>query len=318
MAGALGAVSGVASVVGGLFGKSSADKVQLPPNFYAPYLSDAASGAYGAISNFANNPAASYGNETFPQAQGIANNYLNTPTTQPAIQGAETAMQMGQQGAQTQYGYGQGMSGYGASLLPYATQIVNMGLDPQNEMYNRNLHNQTEQTRASLAARGLNTSPYGAGVENKSLSDFNIDWANTALQRAQAGATGGAALANTGGNFITQGQALAAQAPGSYYTASMYPYQTATGIANNQFGALNSAQGVAQGGQQLAQSPIDAYLKFLQGGQSAATSQGNQQLAQANLGFNQNQTLGSNVGTGLQQLGKADWSWMKNLGGVTG
>ena len=37
--------------------------------------------------------------------------------------------------------------------------------------------------RMTRTARGLGMSPYGAGVENKALSDFNIDWQNQQLQR---------------------------------------------------------------------------------------------------------------------------------------
>ena len=311
MAAALPAISAGASVIGGLFGKSSANKVQPPPNFYAPYASQAAEAAFSGIQNM---PGADWSTTAIPGATNIYNAAMNNPGQGAATAGANSAMGMGQQGAGTMYGYGQGMSGYGANLLPYAQQIINMGLDPQQQMYDRTLHNVTEQTRAGLAARGLGMTPYGAGVENKALSDFNIDWNNTALNRAATGAQAGGQLAGRGGDFITQGQALAGQAPGAYYTASMYPYATYSGMNADQLKALTGATGVVQGAQNLAATPIEAYLRMVQGGQTAANANATFGLNQAKMGFDQNQTLGSNLGQGLQGLGKADWSWMKNMG----
>ncbi len=70
----------------------------------------------------------------------------------------------------------------------YATQGANAGFDPQNALYARTLGQVTDQTRAGLAARGLNTSGVGQGIENSAISNFNIDWQNNLLGRMNTGA----------------------------------------------------------------------------------------------------------------------------------
>jgi len=311
MGAALGIIGPALSIGGALFGSDTASQVQLPPQFYMPNMGQAADNAYSAIGNI---PGANLGQWSTPQAQNIGQNIVNNPGIPSAQQGSWGAQALGQGGALTQFGQGQNLSGAGANLLPYAAQVAQMGFDPQNQFYDRALHNMTEQTRAGLAARGIGMTPYGAGVENKALSDFNIDWQNTALARAAQGAGAAGGLTGAAGNAITSGQALAAQAPASYLTASMMPYQTYQTIGQGQLQGLQGAQGVAQGGQQLATTPIDAYLAYIGRGtsQQGANNQSAQLgLNQAQLGFNQNQTLGSNLGAGLQGLGKADWSWLK-------
>ena len=53
--------------------------------------------------------------------------------------------------------------------------VYNMGMDPQQALYDRTLQQLQDQTRVGEAARGVTMSPYGAGVENQNLQDFRVN-----------------------------------------------------------------------------------------------------------------------------------------------
>lgn len=307
-----GLASGGMSLAGGLFGKSNAGNVQLPPQFNMPNMQGAAEGAYSGIGNL---PATQYGQKFLPQYEQATQNLYNNPYAQGAQQGAVQAGQMGQQGAQNAFGAGQFQTGAGMSLVPYAGQIMNTAFDPQQALYARTVQQLQDQIRASGAARGIGMSPYGAGVENKGLSDFNIDWANQQLGRQTQGAGAAGALIGQAGQQIDQGQALQNTAPGLMQSATAMPYQTAQGIGQGQQQAISGLfQGAGQA-QGLAQTPIQDYLAYLGAGNQAGGVANNQAMVglnQANMGFQQNQTLGANVGAGMAGLANQNnWNWLK-------
>ena len=106
------------------------------------------------------------------------------------------------------------------------------------------------------------------------------------------------------------------------------PYQAGQTIGQGQQQAISS---LFQGGSQaqgLSQTPIQDNLAYLGVGNQAggvANQLGQLGLNQANLGFNQNQTLGQNLGAGLQGLGsQSNMNWLNNAfsnpfgGGSTG
>ncbi len=95
------------------------------------------------------------------------------------------------------------------ALWQAGQNTYNTSLDPQGDLYRRTQQQLQEQTRAAQSARGLAMSPYAAGIENKAMSDFNIDWANQQLNRQVAG-TG--AFSGAGNVAATAGIANNAQA----------------------------------------------------------------------------------------------------------
>ena len=113
-------------------------------------------------------------------------------------QAAQAGMSAGQQG--------QNMFGAGNAAM-------NMAFDPQNALYNRTAQQLQDQTRASQAARGIQTTPYGAGLENQAMSDFNINWQNNLLNRALSGIQAGSTAYGSGMNTIQGGYGLASQIP---------------------------------------------------------------------------------------------------------
>lgn len=106
-------------------------------------------------------------------------------------------------------GYGSSSAGPGtidnAPALQYGQQIMQTAMDPQKALYDRTQQQLQEQIRAGLAARGINTSGVGAGIENKGMSDFNIDWQNQQLGRQVAGAGAYTGLAGLAQNIANQG-----------------------------------------------------------------------------------------------------------------
>jgi hypothetical protein len=191
--------------------------------------------------------------------------------------------------------------GTAQSFLPYATQTLLTGFDPQNALYNQQFQLQTDQDRAAQAARGIATTPYGAGIENKANSDFNIAWQNAQLGRqAQAGQTSSGLLGaagtgtTTGLNTMIQGAQL--------------PYSTYNTIGGNQQGALNAYGQYGTGATNTANTQISDLLQYLGlGNQSAAVNNQNyaNQITAQNNQFNQMQTLGKNLGSSISGLGKA-------------
>jgi len=316
MAASIGAgaalLSAGSSIAGGLFGKSNAGNVQMPAPL--PYVPNAAGTAYNQIGTL---PATDWGRAYLPQYAASAEAAYNNPYAPGAQAGAITAGQMGQQGAINTFNTGQGIVGQGQSIVPYATSIANTAFDPQQALYNRTVQQLTDQVRSGEAARGIATSPYGAGVENKALSDFNIDWQNAQLARQIAGGNAYGALSGQSAQQQTQGLGLENAAPQFYNTASAMPYTTAQGITSDQMAALSKLFSGGSQGQTLAQTPIQDYLSYIQtatGAQNANTNTFNALLNQANAGFNQNQTLGAGIGSGLGiASNQNNWNWLNSV-----
>lgn len=313
VAGLAGAGMSLGSGIAGLIGGSSADNVQLPQMFQMPNMGAAANNAFTGIGNL---PATQYGQQFLPQYEQATQNLYNNPYAQGAQQGAVQAGQMGQAAGQNAFTGGLAQQQAGMQVLPYAQNIAQTAFDPQNALYARTLQQLQDQTRASEAARGVAMSPYGAGVENKALSDFNIDWQGTQLGRQATGAGAIGSLLSSGGNAINQGAAAQSTGANVFNQGSAMPYNTAQGIGQGQQQAISS---LFQGGSQaqgLAQAPIQDYMQYLGLGNQAggvANQLGQLGLNQAQLGFNQGQTLGSNVGAGLAGLGnKNNWSWLNS------
>lgn len=301
---------GAAGSIAGLFGGSPADNVQIPQSPYTPYMGPAVSAAYTGIQNL---PGTGLPGTVLPMAQNAAINLYNNPYAAWMQQGAGTAGQFGTTGAINAFNSGNTLTSAGGSLLPYASSVLQQGFDPQSELYNRTLQQMTDQTRAGEAARGISTTPYGAGVENQALGNFNIDWQNNQLNRMNTAATGAGNLIGQGGRAIIGGQGLAATAPGAYMTGASYPYNAYNTIGTSQFAGLESLLGIGSSAQSLAQTPIQDYLSFLGQGQTAGVQDASLGLTQAELGFNQMQKLGSNFGQSLYGLGNANWGALNNL-----
>lgn len=232
------------------------------------------------------------------QYQQQTQQLLNNPYAAGAQQSANDIAAMGVPIANASFAGASNLQGMGNTLVPYASQILQTGFDPQNALYNRTQQQITDQANAQNAMSGLSGSPYGAGVANQASQNFNIDWQNQQESRqAQALSAYGGAISSTGAAY-SGAQGLADQGLNTLQTTGQLPYQTYQGQGQNNIAALNSLAAGYTAAQQPTENLINNYNSYLQLGQSATGQalQGQQQ------GFNQGQTVGSNIGQGLSGL----------------
>jgi len=228
-----------------------------PPTYQLPGQSQVATGALGDINTLQNSP--NYAAQTYAQM---------APGFQQQIGAA--SQNMAQTGAAEQAAV--------AGLPAYAQQMLQTGFDPQSALYSRTYQQLQDQTRAALEARGIDSSPYGAGVEANALGNFNIDWQNTQLGREQTAAQGAEGLYGQYQTGMTSGSQL--QAGGAELTGQ--------GLAALQnAGAMTYAQPLAA---------EQAALNYL--------GQANQNTQTAMSGYNaQQQAKGSGIGGIAEGLG---------------
>lgn len=215
------------------------------------------------------------------------------------------------------------------NLYGSGNQVLQTAFDPQNALYNRMQQQLTDQSRAAQYARGIQSSPYGASVENLANENFNIDWQNQQLGRQAQGlqaAQGAYGSAQGMGNSYTSTQAGLNAGKNEQYAgltnaaSSQYANylnaqnqsnavnaQTLAGIQQNAASLGNfSAQQVTAGGQ--AQN--NAYQNiYNQQNQALQNFQGNNQSYLSGLNQLQSNDLGyMNFGQGAQNLG-----WQQNM-----
>jgi len=250
----------------------------LPAPYRPPGMDTAARNITSTIgSTLANNVPA----QLMPQYQALVGGQMSNPGTAGFLAGGQAAGGYGANAASS-------AAGGGDYLQMIARMLGTQAFDPQNALYGRTQQQVQDQTRASSAARGLEMTPFGAGVENKANSDFNIDWQNNLLQRMIGGG-------NAAGNLMNSGVNLSAMAPGLAYQAGHYPYQAFNQIGNNNLGFLNQLSQAGQNANIAPNNAIAQWQNYLNTG-NASNQVANQQQQQ---GFNQNQILGGQLGSSV-------------------
>jgi hypothetical protein len=159
---------------------------------------------------------------------------------------------------------GNNLSNNGQQLAGYGFQLLDKGMDPQNALYARTQQQLQDQVRAGQASRGISMTPYGAGLEGKAMSDFNIDWQNQAVNRGAQAAQGAAPLFQQGSQSTTAGQGLAMAAPAL------------------QQQLMQALQSGGLGTQAMPQQVLDNLFKYLSGGQGADQNAVNKYAQQVN------------------------------------
>ena len=201
-----------------------------PASWQMPNQTPAANNAFGAIKGLSDMP-----NFGTPAAYGAAD-----------VAGGSTGWN-----PQTTVGYGNNISQLSSQYLPYAQQIMQMGFDPNGDYYARAAHDVQEQQRVAQGVRGIATSPYGAQLENDAMRNFNIDWRNTAVNRAAAAAGAALPFWQTAGNQMQQGQQTAMLAP------------------QTQMGLYGSQSQIGQGAYMHPNDVINSWLNYVGQGNSA-------------------------------------------------
>jgi hypothetical protein len=190
------------------------------------------------------------------------------------------------------------------SAVPgYMGQMGQMAFDPQQELYNRTAQQLQDQVRSAESARGIAMTPYGAGVEGKTMSDFNIDWQNNLLSRALQGAQGIGSLEGTYGKGLAGGQELQMAGP-NFQTGLLSSLLGAGREAVAPYISAAELQGKLTGAQQnLANAWIDQMNQMIQNQQQQQRYQDQQQMSA--LGG-----LGSLFGTGMDFLSSGTKPWI--------
>jgi hypothetical protein len=152
-------------------------------------------------------------------------------------------------GSQAQAGSGNLFSSVN-SALPYGQQILTNAFDPQNALYARTQQQVQDQAGAQLAASGVGSTPFGQGVMDQALSNFNIDWQNNQLQRQSQGISSYDSLLDSAASGYGAGTNLGA-------AGSALPYDTSNTINNTSLNALQTEQG-------LYSSPTNTAGKWVQ------------------------------------------------------
>lgn len=307
IAGGISAASGLMGMFGG-----SGDQPQAPTTYQYANSAGADQNAYNQIGQLGQYNT--YG-QSLPQYSQITQNALNNPYAGQYQQASNSASQLGMGTGLNQIGTGQQVSQSGLAMLPYAQQILGQGYDTNGQIYNTQQQLNTDQTRAGLAARGMVSSPYGAGVENQSNMLFNQNWQNNLLNRQSTAAGAASQLNNAATASTNAGSGMMTSGLNNYGTATALPYNASQAITNNQYGALNQYGAAGQSAGNMANMSISDYLQYLTGGNSANNTAVSNYTAQNNAQnqqFNQQQAIGKNIGSGISGLGQS-WNSGNNL-----
>jgi hypothetical protein len=312
MAAALGFIGPAISAIGalgGMFGGTPSQNVATPnyQSMQLPNMQEAAQSYLGGTTQ-----AQSYFDPLFKgvtgPAQTAAMGLYNNPYAALFQQGAGGASNMAMNAALAQSGLGYGLAGQGMGMAGPAGQVLATGFDPQQALYARTAQQLQDQMRASSAARGVAMSPFGAGLENQAMSNFNIDWQNAQLQRQLQALAGYGGALGQGAQLTGQGAQMFGAAPGQYLAGASMPYGTFQNIGGQQLGNLQTLLGLYGGAQQGVLAPLQNYAQYVQMGNQAnqaANQAAMNQLAQSQMAFGQQQTLGKQLGGALAGFGKA-------------
>ena len=300
MAGVGGLAIGLGSLGSGIAGLFGGGNSSPPPQQILPNVGSTAQNFQSGVSGLGQYNTAG---QVLPQYGAITQGLVNNPYAGGYQSGANTAGQMGMTAGANAFAGGSGLYGYG-------TQVMNTAMDPQQALYNQTLQQVTNQQNVQNANAGVATSPYGAGLTDMNIGNFNIDWQNAQLVRQIAGL--GAA-----GTAYDQGANLQSGGVGTYLQGAGLPYSTFGQIGQGQLGAL---QGYGQAGQTAAAIPTTQNQENLAYLNAAANQQAvNNQTAQ--IGFGQNQQFGGAIGTGIGALagmgyGGGGTPWTNYFGGA--
>jgi hypothetical protein len=85
------------------------------------------------------------------------------------------------------------LSASAGNSLTAGQQALTTSMDPQQALYDRTLQQTQQQQNAAMQSTGMAGSPYGAGIDNQALTNFNIGWQDTQLGRQATGIEANAA-----------------------------------------------------------------------------------------------------------------------------
>lgn len=248
----------LSGLVSGGIGSLLAGNNPAPSATVLPNQGQAAGQALGDI-NSLNNP--------YPQLQPMEMQQLLAMMNNPNIKGYLASA--GQAGKAS--------TAAGGTLANEANQLYQQAYDPQNALKAQLQGQVQDQANVQNSMYGLQSSPYGAGVANQALGNFDINWQNQQLGReAQANPLIGQDLAGS---------------ISAYQQGGAIPYGAYGQVNSDLNNAINQYVTQAGAGNSLTQNQIGDLLQYLGTGQSGVG------LNQNAYGMNQN--TAANYGAAL-------------------
>lgn len=298
--------SAVGGIVGGLLGGGtpSAPNVQT----FQPSGTQQADTSFQTLINqmLANNPYDKYA----PQATATFDSAYKNPYAPGYQASANTAgAAYGAAGA-TAGASAPGLTKAGDNALTASNQVLNMGFDPQNALYQQSLQKLNDTTNAGQAQRGITNSPYGQSVSDTANTNFNIDWQNNQLTKAiqaLSGYTSGVAGANAD---YTGANTLATAGAADIAKSGALPFAASTDITNSQSAAMNQLLSILgnSGAGAWDSTSLDQLMSYLKLGAGQSNQQGEFDLANYANALKQSQAsqsgLGSLVSSGADIVGQ--------------
>ena len=251
----------------------------LPPN-----LGQAANNEMSLIPQVGNN---NMYQQFLPNAQSSVYQAVNSPYYGQALGGAEQASQYGMQQGQQAVGAANQLYGQMGQIPGLEGQLVQSAFDPQSQLYNYLQAQNTNQTNADLASRGLGMSGAGAGIANQSNQLFNQNWQNNLLQRQLAGVQGVGALNQSAAQLGSTGAQMGAQGVNLTGQSASMPYQTQLSALQSQLGLMGTAGQYGQQANVPIQQQIADYNSYQGLGSPSAQLGQQNQMNQASQGVGQ-------------------------------
>lgn len=293
--GGVAAVGSIGSAASSIFGGSGAGSSLQTGQTFTPPNQGAEAQNYENIVAQLYGAGASESQTLMPQYQQQAGQLTNSPYAGLAQQGANYAADVTPGVAGIQSGGASYLANQGGAFAPYISQALQTGFDPQQALYGQQRQQTLDQANAVNAQSGLGGTPYGASTADNALNNFNINWQNQQLGRQQTASQTASGLNQAAGLDFNAASTLGTGALSTLVSGYGSPYATSTGQATNALTGLNSLTNAYTGTEGLPQQTLQDLQSYLDLGQSASA----QNLNSQNTGFNQSQTLGSNLATSL-------------------
>lgn len=207
-----------------------------------------------------------------------------------------------------------------SSLFGAGKQVWNTSLDPQGKLHDKILQSLLDTSGSRQAARGIQMSGVGQGIDDQLTRDFELAWSNELLGRQVQGLTameqamgagsqiGGQNFAGASDFYGRSADAMIAEAMAPYTASGLTPQWLASLV-----GGLNPAwQGTQVQPFQQMQNQI---VPFMYQGNGAGQNAWQADMNAFNTNNSNRATGWESLMTGLGELGNADWGWLGNLGG---
>ncbi|OYV74697.1 MAG: hypothetical protein B7Z66_15600 [Chromatiales bacterium 21-64-14] len=293
----------VSSAVGGMLGGGGSSGGYSGGSYLPPNLGQAAGNELGLIPQLGQN---NLYQQYLPQAQSAVNQALYSPYYGQALQGAQQAAGAGMQQGYNALGGANQLYGQMGQIPGLENQLVQSAFDPQSQLYNYLQAQNTNQTNADLAARGLGMSGAGAQIASQQNQLFNQNWQNNLLNRQLQGVQGVGALNQSAGQLGTIGANLGTQGTNLINQSASMPYQTQLNALQNQLGLIGTAGQYGQQANVPYQQQIADYNSY-QGLGSPSAQFGQQQAAMQGAA-----SIAQPIGNAI---GGAVGNWAAGLGG---